>query len=130
MKPKTTLSKEELKKQLNAIIEKEEQAFIKKHLPAMKKKYEGKCFKLMNWNGSGKKWPLYVKVTKIDHVQLANGGKAQAYYYGWSFQTNSQKQIIINPNDKSFVHLLGRQIPEAEFLKAYNAMLDDLSRLQ
>ena len=126
--------KEQLQKQLNAIAEQEEKELIEKHYPEFKK-LEGTFYKRINNFSLPKKssdyWFLYTKVTEIkpEYVYDTRGNGVACYFKGWSFQTDKYGNFSVVQEKSGYVHSLGEQITEQEFLKAWNKAMSDLDKL-
>jgi len=128
------LSKEELKKQLKLISEKENQELIEKHYPEFKK-LEGKCFKNRNNYSCPEKpsdyWWLYTKITEIKPEDLydTGGNGVACHYKGYSFQTDKDGNVSTQKIDYGYVHSLQKEISEKEFDKAFENMISALNEL-
>lgn len=123
--------KEELKKELNAIAEKEIIELRRVHYPAIKEKYEGKYFKSSNGYNKKQRWYDYTKVTEIKpkDVYDTGGNGITSHFKGWTFRVTSSKEIEISPVNSGYVHSLGREITEEEFNEKWNEMVDKINSL-
>ena len=121
---KNTFTKEELQRQLNTIIKKEQKEIIEKHYPDLKS-LEGKCFKLRNNYSLPKKasdyWNLYVRVFQIkkSDVYTIGSNEVTATFIGTSFQKDKHGLISIDTKHRGYVHLLGDEITTKEFQDAW-----------
>lgn len=124
--------KQELQKELNKLQIIEEQEVINQYYPAIRKKYEGKCFKYQNRYSTDDSWWLYFKVLEIkpEDVYDTNGNGVTSHFRGWSFQTDIHGMITIEQEKNGYVHSLGKQISEAEFNRAYNKMIEKMNTLK
>ncbi len=124
-------NKQELQKELSKIVAQERKDFTAKHYPECKA-FEGRYFKYRNsYGGDNKGWWLYTKVVEVkpEVVYEINDGDATATYSGWSFQTDTHKQVSIEKNRRSYLHSLGKEISETEFIEAWNKMVDNIDLL-
>jgi hypothetical protein len=130
MKP----TKEQLQKQLNAIAKQEEKEMIEKHYPEFKK-LEGTFYKTRNSYGVPKKpsdwWFAYTKITEIKpgDVYDTRGIGVACHFKGWSFQTCNRGKFSVEQEKLSYVHSLGNQITEKEFIEAWNKAMSNLDKL-
>lgn len=129
------LTKEQLKKQLNYITKKEEKEMIEKHYPEFKK-LEGTCYKTKNTYGCPKKpsdyWFLYTKITKIKREDVYDtiGNGVTCRFKGWSFQNSKYNNFSVELKKTGYVHSLGKQITEEEFIEAWNRAMSKLDKLE
>jgi hypothetical protein len=118
-------TKEELQKQLDIIVKREEKEMIEAYYPEFKKN-EGKCFKYRAENTN-----YYTKVTKIKPSDVYNthGNGVACRYTGWSFHTDKRGNISIH-EENSYIHCLGKAISNKEFDAAFNKLIDKLNELR
>lgn len=126
------LNKEELQKQLNKIIENEHDALIEFAYPSFKI-LEGKYFKFKNSYSSPKNktdfWFIYTKITKIEKNMLYVTGVGEnvlSTYMGISFQTDKYGLHTIKKEATGYVHNLGEEITEKEFIKAWDKLHSEI----
>ncbi len=110
----TSLKVNEIRKQISK-IEREEK------LPSIKKKYEGKYFKVQNCYSGDTYWPLYQKVEKVDDVR---------WFKGWSFQTDSYGKISIEKEKSMTINSIGTEITKKQFDAAYKTILNRIHKLK
>lgn len=128
---KSTLTKEQLEKQLNAIIERQNREIIKKHYPILKK-LEGTFWKTRNSASLPKipsdYWFIYTKIVEIkpNYVYDTRGNGVTCGFDGWSFQTTKYADFEVQQEKKSYAHLLGERITEQEFNDAWNKAMGNL----
>ena len=133
VKHKIKPSKEELQKQLDAIVLKEEKERINKAFPEFKK-LEGRYFKVKNCYSLAKKpsdyWWLYVKVVEVKKSELyLSGDKECCYFRGYSFQTDKNGLITIDRNVYATSNGLAKEITQEEFNTAWLKVSDALNDL-
>ena len=127
-------TKEQLQKQLNAIAWQEKKELIETHYPEFKK-FEGRYFKVKNHYGNPEKrsdwWWLYTKVTQInpDDVYDTNGNGVGCHCKGYTFQTCKYGNVEIEKNKQTYIHSLGQEITEKEFVEAWNKLMSNLEKL-
>lgn len=127
-------TKEQLQKQLNAIAKQEEKELIEKHYPEFKK-LEGTFYKTRNNYSCPEKpsdyWFLYTKITEIkpDDVYDTRGNGVACHFKGWSFQTCKYSNFSVEQEKRGYVHSLGKQITEQEFIEAWNKAMSALDKL-
>lgn len=123
--------KEQLQKELTAIIEQETKEMIKANYPQIKKDFEGKYYKVRNtYGGECKGWWLYKKITKIKPeslYEIANG--IAAHCEGFTFQKTNDGIITIEKSKHIYLHGVGKEISKREFMKAWKSIQDQLSKL-
>jgi hypothetical protein len=124
--------KKQLQKEMNEVEELEVKETIEKNYPIIKKKYEGKFFKYRNGYNADERWWLYTKVVEIkpSDVYDTNGNGVTAHFSGWTFQTDSYDKIEIAQEKHGYVHSLGKEITENEFVAAWNKMIDKMNHLK
>lgn len=127
-------TKEQLQKQLNAIAKQEEKELIEKHYPEFKK-LEGTFYKTRNNYSCPEKpsdyWWLYTKITEIkpDDVYDTRYNGVACHFKGWSFQTCKNGNFSVEQEKIGYVHSLGKQITEQEFVEAWNKAMSNLDKL-
>jgi len=118
------LTKEELQKQLDVIVKREEKEIIEIHYPEFKLN-EGKCFKYRH-----EQTVFYTKVTKIKPSDVYNtyGNGVACRYSGWSFHEDKAGNISIQ-KENSYIHCLGKPVSKKEFDNAFKKLIDKLNGL-
>lgn len=102
-------TKEELLKKLRKIEEKEKKELIDRYYPQLKA-FEGKCFRIKNSYGGGKKWWMYVIITKVDkNDAYLSGGTVLSTFSGISFQTDCFGNMRIEPKYTTFIHSMSEK---------------------
>ena len=102
-------TKEELLKKLRKIEEKEKKELIDRYYPQLKA-FEGKCFRIKNSYGGGKKWWMYVIITKVDkNDAYLSGETVLSTFSGISFQTDCFGNMRIEPKYTTFIHSLSEK---------------------
>lgn len=129
----TLIKKEQLQKELNALIEQEQQKLLDKYYPYFKG-FENKYFKYRNSYSCPEKkedyWYMYSKVLSVTKEDLyVSGEQVLAHCTVLEFQTDKYGQVHINPSSRTYTHSLQKQISEKEFLKAWEATLSKLNNL-
>lgn len=82
--------------------EKMQKKMLREQLPALRKKYEGKCFKFRDSYGSGEEWWLYYRVLKVRDLR---------YCACVSFQSTSLSVLEVNKNNILPLGMLDDAIP-------------------
>lgn len=124
--------KEELRKELNKIEEKEFKDIITAEFPKLRDLVLDKYFKYRNsYGGDNKGWWLYRKVTDINpsDVYLLSNNEPTARCKGFSFEIRTNGEISIQQKDDTYIHILGQEITEREFNEAWNKMCDKIKAL-
>jgi hypothetical protein len=131
----TKPTKEQLQKQLNAIAKQEEKDIIAKYYPEFKK-LEGTFYKVKTSYSCPTKpsdyWWIYTKVTEIkpDDVYNTNGNGVTCHFKGWSFQNCRDGNFSVEQEKIGYVHSLGKQITQQEFIQAWNNAMANLDKLK
>lgn len=130
MREHIVAEKEELKARLNEIAKQEEAEMIASNYPRFEKLI-GTCYKVTNNYSLPKKksdyWFLYTKITDIKPDDLyQSSGQVLCNFRGWQFQTDCNGAISINPTEH-YIHSLGEQISEKEFMEAYAKMITKIT---
>lgn len=127
------LTKKQLQTALNKITAAENEKMIEDNYERIKKKYVGKCFKIKNRSGGFRRqsWITYVKVLDIkpEDIYMVSGNSISAHYRGICFETTAHNLIIVEPKKSSYIHGLGKEIPQAEFDAAFKKMTDSIVML-
>ncbi len=119
----------ELQKELSALSAAETKQAVKEYYHKFKE-YEGKFFKTRNSYATGRDWMLYRKVTKVTASMIYTSGEnVLSHYEGWSFQTDHYGAVTVEKERNGYIHSLGEEITESEFLNAWNKMADKLNNL-
>lgn len=123
--------KTKLEMELAEIKEVIEQEIIKHHYPLIKKEFEGKYFKYNNGYNAEDRWSLYTKIVEIkpDDVYDTHGNGVTSRFTGWSFEVTSDNRIHIEKS-RNYVHSIGKQITEKEFITAWNRMVKKIDALE
>lgn len=127
-------TKEQLQKQLDAIAKQEQKEMIEKHYPEFKD-FEGRHFKTKNNYSSPEKpsdyWWLYTKVLTIKPEDIYDTGinGIASHFKGYSFQTTKYGNVEIEKNKQGYIHSLGQEITEKEFIEAWNKLMSTLDNL-
>lgn len=130
-KTKSNLTKEELLKELSLIKVHEHEEMIKTHYPKFKK-MEGKFYKKKNSYGGDKpsqSWWLYTRIDTIteDDVYSTSSDLVSSRFAGLQFQVDRDKHVYIEPIKSGYVHLLGVEISEKEYIESWNKMIDHIN---
>jgi len=74
------------------------------HLPAFKKKYEGKCFKYLNsYGGNKESWWMYIRFDEITEVYLPHD-EILAIAKGIKIQIDCDGSLSHSIDDHMYVH--------------------------
>lgn len=119
--------KEQLQKELNAIVEAENAQFITEYYPTFQA-MEGKYFKTENGYGHDNKWYVYTKITSIapEELYVSYYDRVLSMYKGFSFEKTSDGFLIFKKNRHDYVHCLGKEITEAEFNSCFEDFKSEL----
>ncbi len=120
MKPKVFTRKDDLRKELEGIEKKEHAAMVAQSLPILKKKHEGKYYKVANSFGGNKKWWKYIHVQSIEAKDVYTIGidndTPTARYNGMSFETDAHGTFHFNKKENGYLHFLPKKsITKQEF---------------
>lgn len=127
---KINYTKGELEKMLTAIKKQEHDELIKLHTPAIKQ-LEGRFFKSNNGYTPSERWTSYARVIKVNLGSIwENGDKVECDCIVQSFEIDSRGKINIGTKDTVYSSLLGREITEAEYNKAWNKLIDKINSLK
>lgn len=127
---KIKYTKEQLEKMLAAIKKQEHDELIKLHAHTIKE-LEGRFFKNRNGYSPSERWFVYYKVIKVNPESIwANGDKFECNCIVQSFEIDSEGKIRIGTNDTMYSSLLGLEITEAEYNKAWNKLIDKINSLK
>lgn len=125
------MDKEELKRQLAAIEEKELKEFQEEHYSDFKRMI-GRCFKSKNSfsrpASSSDYWNVYYKLISIsrDDIHSCCDGQVMCRCRVMSFQKDKNSTITIHGNESLYVDMLEEEIPADEFNKKYEELLNEL----
>lgn len=129
-------TKEELKRKLEEIEEKERAEIIDAAWPEFEKLI-GKCFKYRNSyscpKNSSDYWWRYTKIVEINKDDLYLGGidgkQVLANCRAMAFQRDKYGLILINPSERNYVHSLGTEITEQAFNKAWGKIKKQINEI-
>ena len=124
-------TKQELIKKLSKIEEEEKRELIEKFYPQLKS-FEGKCFRIKNSYGSGKKWWMYVMIRKVEKKDFyISGENVLSTFSGLCFQTDCYGNMRIEPSYTSFIHSMSEndEITREKFDLAFLLLQSKLKKL-
>lgn len=104
----------------------------KESLPELRKLYVGKCFRYTN-SGGGKSWPLYWRIVDITDVWYVGDDYKTVRAECFRFELlpdeyhKGAKIFQISQKDDFPVEMLGTEITEAEFQRAWDQAMKKLS---
>jgi len=115
--------KNKVRKQLQEINNEIEDYNLKKEIPMLKKKYEGKYWKYDNGCSAENRWWLYSFCRKVT-------GTDQGFFDSFETTNANYRQNNFNYNEEQFFHLCQIEISKEEYLKQFNLFQGRLKKLK